>query len=260
MKLILYVFIIFGIGITQNLDNRNTYSLGDNFNYSEWQTASNQGDIELLCPDSSIAVGYEGRTGAWMDKFRLICKHLNSDGTLGEISFTDWNGGSDGGSEFGPYILDGNQGLVGIQANISTWSTTHLASIQGYGQSIENIGNELENNIGYSFLTWLGPTQNGILNIGTVWIPIGNVIVGMVVPSQNGYVQGNQWIYRELLLNAGPSVPGDVNNDGITNLLDILVIVNMILNMSEFDPFADVNGDFTISISDIIALVTIILS
>ena len=75
--------------LSQNSDLRNSYSLGENIGYTDWQTAGVEGDINLFYPDSSIATGYEGRSGSWLDKYRLICKHLNSDGTLGNISYTD---------------------------------------------------------------------------------------------------------------------------------------------------------------------------
>jgi hypothetical protein len=166
--------------LSQNSDLRNSYSLGENIGYTDWQTAGVEGDINLFYPDSSIATGYEGRSGSWLDKYRLICKHLNSDGTLGNISYTDYNGGSEGGVEFGPYILDGNQGLVGFNARVSTWYTSNLASIQGFGQDIQNIGNENENSSNFSSLQpWAG---NQIMDIGTVWVPNGSVIVGMQYP------------------------------------------------------------------------------
>ena len=168
----------------------NTYSLGNNFGYTDWQTAGNEGNLELFCPDSSIVVGYEGRTGDWMDQFLLICKYLNSDGTLGDTTHTGTNGGSEGGSFFGPYILEGNQGLVGFQANQSTLSASHLASIQGYGQSIEYIASGNENSSNYSILPWLGPNDTSVQNLGTQWVPNGYVIVGMQITGQEGYVGG----------------------------------------------------------------------
>lgn len=237
----------------------NQFSLGDNLGYTNWQTAGAEGDIDLFCQDSSIVVGYEGRTGAWMDRFRLICKHLNTDGTLGELSYTDYNGGSEGGADFGPFILADDKGLVGVSVNISTWYTSYMASIQGFGHNIVDIATSIENNENNTSMPFLGPTGNQVMNIGTEWAQNGHVIVGMQVPSQTGYTQGVRWIYRDLLLNAGPEIEGDVNNDGIINLIDILIIVNIILNFEEYDLFADVNGDSQITVVDVITLISIIL-
>ena len=66
----------------------------------------------------------------------------------------------------------------------------------------------------------------------------------------------NQWEPQNCLSIA---VEGDVNDDGVVNLIDILIVVNMILNLSEYDPYADVNGDLAITIVDIISLISIIL-
>ena len=106
-------------------ENRSYYSLSEAYDYTDWQTAGATGEIDLFCPDSSVVVGYERRTGAWLDRFRLVCKHLNEDGTLGEISYTEFNSNSDGGTNFAPFILEGNQALVKIGANVSTWYTNY---------------------------------------------------------------------------------------------------------------------------------------
>ena len=237
----------------------NTYSLGNSIGYTEWQSGG-QTDFgeELFCPESSIAVGYEGNTGAWMDWFRLICRELIEDGSLGTTSYTGWNGESEGGSFYGPYELNSEKALVGFQVNESTWCTDCLASIQGYGQSIEHIAFGNENNSDYTSLPWLGPTETGVSNIGTVWVPDGSVIVGMQNTEQGGYVHGVSWIFRNLLVMESPDLMGDVNNDGHVNLLDIVLIVNLILTISDYDPFADVNGDMAITIIDIMLIIDII--
>tara|TARA_Y100001960_G_scaffold328779_1_gene418428 strand:+ start:143 stop:2161 length:2019 start_codon:yes stop_codon:yes gene_type:complete len=52
---------------------------------------------------------------------------------------------------------------------------------------------------------------------------------------------------------------GDINNDGILNILDILVLINIILNDDAYNENGDINGDGGINISDIILLINIIL-
>ena len=59
------------------------------------------------------------------------------------------------------------------------------------------------------------------------------------------------------------SMPGDVNNDAILNILDIVLIVNFVLgsdtpDASEF-VVADLNGDGIINILDIVILTNLIL-
>ena len=51
---------------------------------------------------------------------------------------------------------------------------------------------------------------------------------------------------------------GDVNQDSIINIQDIIIIINLILN-GEFDLVADINLDSTVNVLDVIQLVNIIL-
>jgi hypothetical protein len=54
------------------------------------------------------------------------------------------------------------------------------------------------------------------------------------------------------------NIPGDINLDGITNILDIVLVVNIVLN-SEQNNAADFNLDGIVNILDVILLVNIIL-
>ena len=57
-----------------------------------------------------------------------------------------------------------------------------------------------------------------------------------------------------------PDLPGDVNQDGVINVSDIVIAVNIVLGMSPFNELADINGDGIVNVQDIILLVNIILS
>ena len=52
---------------------------------------------------------------------------------------------------------------------------------------------------------------------------------------------------------------GDINNDGIINILDIIQTVNLIL-VNQYSNSADINDDGIVNILDIVQIVTIILS
>ena len=52
---------------------------------------------------------------------------------------------------------------------------------------------------------------------------------------------------------------GDINGDGIVNVLDIVLIVNTILDNNEYNPIADFNGDGQLDITDIVQFISIIL-
>ena len=54
--------------------------------------------------------------------------------------------------------------------------------------------------------------------------------------------------------------PGDVNGDGKVNVSDVTALINMILGITPMDQTrADVNGDTKVNVSDVTALITIIL-
>ena len=65
---------------------------------------------------------------------------------------------------------------------------------------------------------------------------------------------------RTLIVEQSDGLPGDVNNDGKVNVSDVTALVNMILGVSAMDQErADVNGDGKVNVSDVTALINIIL-
>ncbi|MBC8311133.1 MAG: aryl-sulfate sulfotransferase [Candidatus Marinimicrobia bacterium] len=55
-------------------------------------------------------------------------------------------------------------------------------------------------------------------------------------------------------------LPGDVNGDGIINILDVVSTVNIVLGMAEWADAADFNDDGVINVLDIVSIVNVILS
>ena len=54
-------------------------------------------------------------------------------------------------------------------------------------------------------------------------------------------------------------LPGDVNNDGLINILDVVSTVNIVLGMADWVDAADYNDDGVINVLDIVSIVNIIL-
>ncbi|MAV58424.1 MAG: hypothetical protein CMG07_00530 [Candidatus Marinimicrobia bacterium] len=70
----------------------------------------------------------------------------------------------------------------------------------------------------------------------------------------NGFISTNKaWIYKKI-----DSLIGDFNNDGIINILDVILLVNIVL-VNGNDTSVDLNEDGIINILDIVQLVNIIL-
>ena len=53
---------------------------------------------------------------------------------------------------------------------------------------------------------------------------------------------------------------GDINSDGIVNILDVIMVVNIILNNSSYEDIIDMNNDQSIDVLDVILIVNIILN
>ena len=87
----------------------------------------------------------------------------------------------------------------------------------------------------------------------------------ILLPAARGSVWGASCIARKSILQdgaLGPSdsyVLGDVNYDNVINVLDIVLLVNIIIDQSEYDSNADLNDDAVLNVLDIVILVNIIM-
>ena len=52
---------------------------------------------------------------------------------------------------------------------------------------------------------------------------------------------------------------GDLNQDDLLNILDIIIMVNIILELDNYQLLADMNGDGLVNILDVITLMNVIL-
>ena len=71
----------------------------------------------------------------------------------------------------------------------------------------------------------------------------------------------HEYALKELyfIVTRGDILSGDVNSDGIVNILDVVTLVNMVLS-NEYNPSADINNDGVVNVLDVVGLVNIILS
>ena len=61
-------------------------------------------------------------------------------------------------------------------------------------------------------------------------------------------------------MNFSNSILGDINDDGIVNVLDVVVLVNIVLGLGEGNSSADINNDNLVNVLDVVILVNMILS
>ena len=59
-------------------------------------------------------------------------------------------------------------------------------------------------------------------------------------------------------IQCGSSLDGDVNADSVVDILDIILVINYILDLS-YDPCSDINADGILNILDIIPIVNTII-
>ena len=51
---------------------------------------------------------------------------------------------------------------------------------------------------------------------------------------------------------------GDINQDNLINVMDVILVINVILN-NQYEQLADINSDYIVNVIDIILLVNFIL-
>ena len=74
-----------------------------------------------------------------------------------------------------------------------------------------------------------------------------------------GYDGNSEDLWDILYDNFNTDIAGDLNSDGLLNILDVVGVIDLVLNDIYIES-ADLNEDTTVSILDIIILVNMILS
>ena len=77
----------------------------------------------------------------------------------------------------------------------------------------------------------------------------------------NGLTNGNKNYFRNLIeAYYVTELSGDINEDGIVNILDVIQSVSMVLGSLPVNDLADINGDGLVNVVDIILIVNIMLT
>jgi hypothetical protein len=172
------------------------------------------------CPTGSVAVGYEGFAGCITDNFRLICRELNQDGTLGAATAVTCFSGGGSTTPFST-SLSGNDVLVGFSITDVDFqfqsSRVHL-NVVGHGKSLADISAGNSNASGAISLPGLngGGCYSNNPTTTTQYAPDGHVIVGMDV-NPNAYSSGVKFKYAQISGSGGLNL-GSSDNCGIASL------------------------------------------
>ena len=189
--------------------------------------------IEVAAYDTYIDNDYDGFYGCW-----------------GAYPFTQNNYIYASDMQYGLFVLEYDSVYAG-------WSSGYI--YDGDGNPLENFEfRSLLNNKIFS------TNQNGYYDFG---FPEGNqsfdFSINNILDTLNIIFEPHQEIQQNIYINSNNINLGDVNQDGIINILDIINIVNIILENYIPNPFeyqlADFNNDNNINVLDIIGIVNIIL-
>ncbi len=196
------------------------------------------------CPAGSLVVGYEGWAGAfWGDdvlsEFSLICRALNSDGTLGDVTTVTCSNGDEQTVTAIPAIeATPGSAMVGAQTNIGCG----LDGIVGYELPVADIIAMNPNN-GATPMPIIGGT-GGTAN-PVQFVPDGQVIIGMEVftdSTKNDIAAGVSWHYAEIV-GCITSISENITDEIIIhpNPFDSYIMINGLEGENEVKLF-DVKG------------------
>ncbi|MHA6279521.1 T9SS type B sorting domain-containing protein [Salinimicrobium sp. CAU 1759] len=196
--------------VTVYLDEDGRASLRDDFSVGTvagelepQNSSSTDTPVDCNCPEGYVAVGYEGATGWILDDFRLVCKEVLPDGSLGtETVETCFSGSRTLVNRTN--ILSGSDVLVGFEVQDGDYSSqqssrTHV-SIKGIGKSLHQIANGELNTNENTMLPALSGSGTATTNFNTTtrFAPAGHAIVGMSVNQSTGYSSTVSFKYAPL--------------------------------------------------------------
>ena len=158
------------------------------------------------CPAGYVAVGYEGLEGnvygsMVLSQFRLRCKQLNPDGTLGAaVTLTCTNGTSTLGTPDGPVDAGPGQALVGAEVRIGCATDAVIGRSKLLSEVYTGLPNSTNNTM--TLIGGTGGSPNPVM-----YAPNGSVFVGMQTyvevgsspAGAAGITAGVAWRYAPLL-------------------------------------------------------------
>ena len=209
----------------------------------------------LLCIDDLIVSDTDGNSLLTGEDCTTV------DFASGNASFSFGDISSDSMAVYMSSSVDvsGFQFTITDYPDLITVTGANGGSAEQYGFEVST--SELGIVIGFSFTGGTIPAGDGLLtNISYTNSDSGNTelcITDTIVSDENG---GG-------LLSSGDCIdveisdvePGDINNDGILNVQDVVIMINYILG-GVYDSNGDINNDGIINVQDVVILINLILA
>ena len=222
-----------GMGSVQLLDNGNylIYTFGNGFNQGE-------PTLREITSDKEVVWNYQGiNNAAWYRTYKIPSLHPEIFSVLVD-NYTQDNIVSI--SESIDFTITNHSGYNNI------YKYTFMDLIDGGPQMFNYYEGEISIN-GYETAS-LSFSPNNNLSSTSVMLSIW--------PAYHEY--GLKELSYEVVANNQQN-NGDLNQDGLVNILDVVVLVNIVLNDSSDSGYADLNNDSEINVIDIVILVNQIL-
>ena len=164
------------------------------------------------------------------DLFSVIADNYNIYDTGNEINF--------------------NENLRFFINNKSSYTNT-------YHYSLDLISDNLENQfINQNGSITIGPNESSVLN----FIPIHNEIESSEI-QLTVFPENHEYALKTFNFTvSGNVVTGDLNSDGLLNILDVISLVNIIISGQNSSVVSDLNNDNQTNILDVVLLVSEILN
>ena len=227
-----------GMGSVQLLDNGNyfIYTYGSGLNNPECSILEITSDGEMIWKATS-----ENQNAAWYRSYKIPSIHPSAFSVIANNYTVGENGDN--------MIVMSENSLDFHIYNTSGYSQSYLYQfsdlIDGGNQMFNYQEGEItlnpDESIDLSFLVANSNLESTTISL-SVW------------PTHHSYD------VKELIFSViSGSEPGDINGDDVINVLDVVLLVNMILDSTDFLSTADLNGDNIINILDVVLLVNLIL-
>ena len=170
----------------------------------------------------------------------------------------------------GEDLIAGNDNIINPGEEVELFII--LFNNPEWGNADNVIANLTTNN---SNITILNPTINyGDINVGEAMVtepfilsvddninPSEIQFVLDITSNQNGYVEYNTSIELAYLIEESNTLLGDINQDQLLNVLDIVMLVNIIIDSNNMgNDAADMNQDGLINILDVVLLINNIIN
>tara|TARA_S200000501_G_scaffold127427_2_gene120381 strand:- start:6324 stop:8672 length:2349 start_codon:yes stop_codon:yes gene_type:complete len=225
-----------GMGSVQLLEDGNylIYTFGNGFGQIE-------PTIRIVSPNHETIWNYQGSDHSFWyrayklpslypDLFSVIADNYNIYDTGNEINF--------------------NENLRFFINNKSSYTNT-------YHYSLDLISDNLENQfINQNGSITIGPNESSVLN----FIPIHNEIESSEI-QLTVFPENHEYALKNFNFTvSGNIVTGDLNSDGLLNILDVISLVNIIISGQNSSVVSDLNNDNQTNILDVVLLVSEILN